>query len=792
MKNDKLATLKYEFREAIQHIHETISLSTGFLNVIQSHAENFSTHRSHTDLTTYKYLNPSDAFDGYSLDNYPFLEDLSMFGNLTGHGDVFNLNNQTKQDISLAFSFTPLFKLTREYVPNAKWFYYISRHEFIYLYPFLSDSEYTYVSAIKDHQIVQMGLPENNVNHSYYWTNIYIDRAANVMMVTVGIPIYQDNEFTGVVALDLTLNSLNDYLTSIISKNSLVFLADESGSVIANPEVDFDDIQTVIHADSLLSAYDLRFLDLKSENSDDFKKRKGNQVLAVHVNDTPWVLYVIKSDKALFIESILDLLPQMIIALLTLVMLVMIFRLVIAKKQIRASEMKFHRIFNELKQMMFVLSPNTNIIESNSVSFDLIGIEEMSLKSLEFAEVPLWQNTPGLKDKFVSAISECKTGHHVHFETVLNSVRNEERTIDFTFFPIHDNLGKVVLMVVSGYDISDLKEIQRRLHHTIEELEQTQDQLIVSEKKAAFVQLAASLAHELNNPIAVIKASFSNYQEAAASSILNVCVAKTVLTPSQIYFAIGIVENYLNSTQDLSSRERRQLKKDLERNLQSQTTMDATVLADVLVNLKINSREQISQIIENDNLPVILGLARSLSSLSKNEESIGYSIKRALNVVSSFKEYAGKEMKAPKELLLPNEAVDIVLHMLKPMVLPGINFIKNVDEDITITISKDDLYQVLTHLIKNAIQACKAGDEISIQINIEEDLMVVKISDTGCGIPIENYEKIFEPFFTTKTQGQGAGLGLYIVNDIINSNKGSILFTSVLGKGTDFIVKLPL
>lgn len=80
---------------------------------------------------------------------------------------------------------------------------------------------------------------------------------------------------------------------------------------------------------------------------------------------------------------------------------------------------------------------------------------------------------------------------------------------------------------------------------------------------------------------------------------------------------------------------------------------------------------------------------------------------------------------------------------------------------------------------------------IEIGVYLENQDIVVKITDSGAGIPLEIQEKIFQPFFTTKSAGEGSGLGLDIVKKIIEKHQGNIQFTSVPGQ-TTFIVTLPM
>ncbi|MBI3591914.1 MAG: hypothetical protein HY099_00225, partial [Nitrospirae bacterium] len=82
--------------------------------------------------------------------------------------------------------------------------------------------------------------------------------------------------------------------------------------------------------------------------------------------------------------------------------------------------------------------------------------------------------------------------------------------------------------------------------------------------------------------------------------------------------------------------------------------------------------------------------------------------------------------------------------------------------------------------------------EITVKTWHEDSNIYVSISDTGYGIPSENLDKIFEPFYTTKEVGKGTGLGLSIAYDIIKKHNGEITVDSAVGRGTTFIVKIPV
>ena len=115
------------------------------------------------------------------------------------------------------------------------------------------------------------------------------------------------------------------------------------------------------------------------------------------------------------------------------------------------------------------------------------------------------------------------------------------------------------------------------------------------------------------------------------------------------------------------------------------------------------------------------------------------------------------------------------------------------EEEIITVMDRTQLVRIITNLVKNAIQAIpdeKTEKSIVVTVKRFENNVTISVKDNGIGIELENTEHIFEPKFTTKNSGMGLGLG--IIKNIIENYKGTITFETELGKGTTFIVSLPI
>ena len=144
-----------------------------------------------------------------------------------------------------------------------------------------------------------------------------------------------------------------------------------------------------------------------------------------------------------------------------------------------------------------------------------------------------------------------------------------------------------------------------------------------------------------------------------------------------------------------------------------------------------------------------------------------------------------------------NQVIESALSLTKNQLKVRENSItvkKELGELPPLRLDPNQMLEVFINVIINAIDAMAKGGELGIKTGLAEDAKAVeiKISDTGYGISKENLEKVFDPFFTTKEVGKGTGLGLAVTYGIIDGHNGSIDVESEVGKGTVFVITLPL
>jgi signal transduction histidine kinase len=106
--------------------------------------------------------------------------------------------------------------------------------------------------------------------------------------------------------------------------------------------------------------------------------------------------------------------------------------------------------------------------------------------------------------------------------------------------------------------------------------------------------------------------------------------------------------------------------------------------------------------------------------------------------------------------------------------------------------NRENIELVLVNLIRNAVEACPDGGDITIATAVEAEHVQIRVRDTGTGLSHEEQQQVFDPFHTTRQAAGGTGLGLSLTHRIITDHRGAIELQSVLGQGTTVCVRLPL
>jgi signal transduction histidine kinase len=290
-------------------------------------------------------------------------------------------------------------------------------------------------------------------------------------------------------------------------------------------------------------------------------------------------------------------------------------------------------------------------------------------------------------------------------------------------------------------DRTEVRRVQRelelnyeRIKQTNNRLEEAQNQLLQSEKMASIGQLAAGVAHEINNPIGFVSSN------------------------------LGSLRGYVEPIFDLLA-----LLKDQPREALPAELRDALVRLDKAVDLEF----------VQEDLPQLL-----------NESEDG--LLRVKKIVQDLKDFSRVDHADWQDADL-NAGLDSTLNVVMNEVKYKAEVRKDYGVLPPVRCIAAQLNQVFMNLIVNAAHAIAERGTITLVTRaVDDDWVCVEISDTGSGMSEEVKRRIFEPFFTTKPVGQGTGLGLSLSFSIVQKHGGRIEVDSEIGVGTRFKVWIPV
>jgi len=272
-----------------------------------------------------------------------------------------------------------------------------------------------------------------------------------------------------------------------------------------------------------------------------------------------------------------------------------------------------------------------------------------------------------------------------------------------------------------------------QLQSALQKLKEAQNQLVQSEKMASVGQLTAGIAHEINNPINFVSSNVSPLKRDIEDimKLLELCSCDP-------------------AKEDMKS--------------------------------KFDKIEKYKEEIEYD---VILEEIKQL--LGGIEEGA----RRTMEIVRGLRNFSRLD-EGEKKLVDINEGIDSTLLMLRNQLKNRIEVVKNFGSLPQLLCYPGKLNQVFMNILNNAGQSIEETGTIQVSTSYQKNTIQVSIKDSGKGMSEKVTEHIFEPFYTTKDVGKGTGLGLSISYGIIQEHDGNIVVKSKEGKGTEFIITLPV
>jgi PAS domain S-box-containing protein len=487
-----------------------------------------------------------------------------------------------------------------------------------------------------------------------------------------------------------------------------------------------------------------------------------------------------------------------------------------AVADLKQSEQKFRAVFDHMFQLIGILSPDGAVVEANRTALDAIGISLSDVVGQPFWDTPWWTHSPQLQRQLEDATVRAAAGEFVRFEAEHILVDGTSIFVDFSMKPVWDEMGKVVMLIPEGRDISDRKQVETQLREQEAFLKSIYD----GTEQAIFV-VNVGLAGELRY------ASFNPVSERYANITQAEIQDKTPAEAFGADLGSGFQQNY-------------------ERCMQAGTSITYEEQLDFAAHRIWTLTTLVPLRDEHDRIYRIIGTATDITDRKRQEEDLARSnaelqqfayvashdLQEPLRMVTSYLELLERRYKGQldsKADQFINYAVDGAVRMQTlinalltysrvgstPQSYESIDcavILQDVLTNLQVTIAKNSaivthdplpaihgdrtqLIQLLQNLISNGIKF-RREDTPHIHIGAKRlsEKWLFSIRDNGIGIEAQYTDRIFVIFqrLNSRAEHPGTGIGLSICKKIVERHGGNLWVESQPDQGSTFYFTLPL
>ncbi|MBF4694176.1 ATP-binding protein [Fusibacter ferrireducens] len=614
----------------------------------------------------------------------------------------------------------PIFKAILEADNMIVGIYFNSYDSMNRYYPFLDEVYHVFEPNmhIPNFNFYYLANADHNPSRKPVWTDVYLDPAGQGWMASCVVPIYNDEAFLeGVTGIDITIdNIVNNILDLKLPWEASAILVDSEGVILAMPEsaeaiFELKELRHEVYSETVkqdtlkpeafnlfknkdpVIASQIEAFFNSGNSIGDFEANGKSYFLTQSMIDaTGWSLLVLV-DKSVVQEPVraIDEMAQKLgsIAFVAMGLFYILFL--------------FYLLLKTKRVANYISNPIIHVADKTSDMIDNLSNVNFIDEDIEIKEINLLNH---------------------NFNAMAQKLSN-------VYTDLENKVAQRTLELTEMYD--NLQEVNK-------ELKSANLQLIHQEKMASIGQLAAGVAHEINNPMGFIISNIALLQGYIEKLMAYINTMESTLgrfegtpvTPEHI----ALIQSDLNAVKE---------------------RLEIEYIQDDVVDLLVET-------LEGTN--------------------------RVKNIVQELKVFSRSEVEETQADL--NEALDNVLNIIWSELKYKVEIVKDYGELPLTYCHVDQLKQVFINLLINAAHAIQVNGTITIKTYERDDRILILISDTGKGIPESIISKIFDPFFTTKEIGEGTGLGLSISYEIIKSHEGTLSVESTVGEGTTFTISLPV
>lgn len=493
--------------------------------------------------------------------------------------------------------------------------------------------------------------------------------------------------------------------------------------------------------------------------------------------------------------------------------------------ELREKERRFRGIFNQTFQFIGLLHPDGRVIDINQTALEAVGITLSDVIGRPFWQAAWWSHSPALQARLKQAIQAAAEGHFERFEATHPAADGSLLTIDFSLKPLHDDAGRVVMLIPEGRDITERKRVEECLQE--------------SERRFRAIFDGAGIGIVLMTLEGRFLETNHAFQELLGFDVdaLRRMHFKDFTHPEDVPISLNCFQELVSGQRDYYKLDKRYFRKDggvvwvsltvyLIRDAGNQPSMALAIIEDV------SARKDLEESLRQQNQR-LMALDRLKSDFIN---AVSHDLRTPLTALFGYLEFLEDELAGPltpeqrayvqqvqkngKRLeLMVNDLLDVArfeagtfrlncetvdfraslqdtIETLKPQIeavrlrvevtVPSYPMLANLDAE--------RIERVVFNLLSNALKFTPEGGIIRVTAETRDGELYCAVTDTGVGIASEDLSKLFSRFSQLeegKRKKGGTGLGLSISKSIVESHGGRIGVDSTLGAGSTFWFILP-
>ena len=488
-----------------------------------------------------------------------------------------------------------------------------------------------------------------------------------------------------------------------------------------------------------------------------------------------------------------------------------------AAASLKESEKLFKAVFDQAFQFIGLLTYDGILLEINQISLDFGGVAFKEVAGKLFWETPWWRHSRTAQAQLKEAVYQAQIGNFIRYEVEVIGKGDTKIIVDFSIKPITDELGKVVLLLLEGRDITESKQTEIALRSSLATnralINALPDLMFRISADGTFVNFKASKTHNVPLPPEeflgkkvgeimppdVAQLTMNGIENAIATGELQVFECQMLIDDNICYYetriAVSAKDEAMVIVRDITKRKQAEVEirqaLETERHLSELKSRFVTMTSHEF-------RTPLTTILSSAELIEDFGAVWSKEKNHLHLNRIKVNVKHMTQLLTDVM-LIGKAEVGQLDCHPTKLNVVLFCHNLVEEVNLGNTSncsIKFVSQSNVLYAFLDEklLRHILTNLLSNAVKYSPSGGIINFHLGCQKGEVSFQIQDRGIGIPSTELKRLFGSFYRASNVGNisGTGLGLAIVKKAVDLHQGNIAVESEVGVGTTFLVSIPL